>query len=134
MTVSPDALATNVAASFTYTIQNDRGVEDTGTVTVTTSPVDGTGADDQMITFTDADGDAIDGADGPNDVILGYGGDDQIFSGDGDDDIYGGSGDDFIRAEDGDDFIDGGDGNDVVDGGTGNDTTIGGDGDDVYYI
>ncbi len=134
VTVSPDALATNVAASFTYTIQNDRGVEDTGTVTVTTSPVDGTGADDQMITFTDADGDAIDGADGPNDVILGYGGDDKIFSGDGDDDIYGGSGDDFIRAEDGDDFIDGGDGNDVVDGGTGNDTMIGGEGDDVYYI
>ncbi len=134
ITISPDSRTSNVSASFTYSIVNDRGVEDTATVSVFTSPVDGTAEDDQMITYADSDGDEIDGADGDNDVILGYGGNDKIFAYAGDDDIYGGLGDDFIRGGAGDDLVDGGDGNDVVDGGIGNDTMIGGDGDDVYYI
>ena len=50
--------------------------------------VDGTAGDDSMpVGFTDTDGDIIDGADGDNDIILGYGGNDTIDGGNGNDSI-----------------------------------------------
>jgi Ca2+-binding RTX toxin-like protein len=71
--------------------------------------VDGTSGNDVMpIGFVDAQGDTIDGADGINDVIAGYGGDDSIDGGQGKDLIYGGSGSDEINGNDGDDTLYGG--------------------------
>lgn len=73
------------------------------------STVDGTSGNDVMpVGFVDAQGDTIDGADGINDVILGYGGDDSIDGGQGVDLIYGGSGSDDIKGNDGNDTLYGG--------------------------
>lgn len=132
--VTPGSGATNVLSTLEYTIVNSSGILDTGVLSVVTSPVQGTAENDQMTSYTDADGDQIDGADGIADVILGYGGDDKIFSGGGDDDIWGGTGNDFIRAQDGADLIYGEAGNDVIDGGLGADTMFGGAGNDIYYV
>ncbi|MEM7178020.1 MAG: calcium-binding protein [Pseudomonadota bacterium] len=128
---SPESLTSEI----TYTIENENGVADTATIRIVTSPVDGTGDDDCIMRdYVDADGNAVDGPDGDDDLILGYAGNDKIFAYDGDDDIYGGVGNDFIRGYAGNDLIDGGDGNDVLDGGTGIDTMSGGAGDDIYYV
>ncbi len=66
-------------------------------------------------TYTDPDGDVVDGGDGTGpsgneDVIAGRGGDDTIEAGDEDDVVYGGGGADTIDGGDGDDIIYGGDG------------------------
>ncbi|MBE1281849.1 MAG: hypothetical protein GJ676_00920 [Rhodobacteraceae bacterium] len=132
--VTPGSLPRDVNASLSYTIENESGVTDTATLTIETSPVQGTAGNDHMVGFTDADGTNIDGADGPNDVILGYAGNDKIFAGAGDDDVYGGSGADFIRAQAGADVIHGEAGNDVLDGGTGGDMMYGGTGNDIYFV
>lgn len=134
ISVSPGSTPRDVVAELTYSIRNESGVTDKATVTFATSPVQGTAQNDHMVGFTDADGTQIDGEDGLNDVILGYGGRDKIFAGLGDDDIYGGAGNDFIRAQGGDDVIYGEADNDVLDGGTGNDTMFGGTGNDTYFV
>lgn len=77
-----------------------------------TGEVMGAGYDDSG-QATDGGGDIIDGADGPNDIIHGNGGDDTINAGIGTDTVDGGSGNDII---------DGGFGVDNLDGGTGVDT------------
>ncbi|WP_424942946.1 Hint domain-containing protein [Aliiroseovarius crassostreae] len=65
-------------------------------------------------TFTDEDGEQVDGGDGAagdnNDVIDAGGGDDQVAAGFGSDTIYGGSGSDTVEGGGGDDVIQG-DGN-----------------------
>ncbi|MGD9340296.1 MAG: calcium-binding protein [Chromatiales bacterium] len=132
--VTPGSLPRNVTAELTYTIRNEGGVTDTATLTVDTSPVQGGADNDHMVGFTDDDGTSIDGVDGLDDVILGYGGNDKIYAGDGDDDIYGGAGSDFIRGQAGNDLIYGEAGNDVLDGGTGMDTMHGGAGNDIYFV
>ena len=105
-----------------------------GNLTIHASPVDGTaGNDSMMIGFKDAQGNIIDGKDGVNDLVLGYAGNDKIFSGLGNDIVYGGDGNDFMRAGAGNDTIYGGEGNDVLDGGVGADSMTGGNGDDIYY-
>jgi Ca2+-binding RTX toxin-like protein len=134
VSVSPGSEPRDVEASITYSIQNQSGVTDTGTLTISTSPVQGTAGNDHMVGFTDSDGTQIDGTDGLNDVILGYGGNDKIYAGHGNDDVYGGSGNDFIRAQNGDDLIHGEDGNDILDGGSGVDTMFGGKGKDTYFV
>ncbi len=135
LTVVSTAATSGTANTLSYTIVNQYGTSDTAFVTLLTSPVDGTAGNDQMMNgYRDADGQTVNGADGLDDVIMGYGGNDKIFAGAGNDDIYGGDGNDFVRAEAGDDLIDGGDGNDVLDGGVGTDTMIGGAGDDIFYI
>jgi Ca2+-binding RTX toxin-like protein len=134
ISVSPGSTPRDVVAELTYSIRNESDITDTATVTFATSPVQGTAENDHMVGFTDADGTHIDGPDGLNDVILGYGDRDKIFAGLGDDDIYGGGGNDFIRAEAGDDVIYGEADNDVLDGGTGNDTMFGGTGNDTYFV
>ena len=74
------------------------------------APVDGTGCPDDMpIGYVDAQGDTIDGADGLDDLIYGYGGNDTIDAGLGQDFVYGGTGDDDINGNDGDDVLYGGD-------------------------
>jgi Ca2+-binding RTX toxin-like protein len=132
--VTPGHLPYDVSADLTYTIQNENGVTDTATLIVVTSPVQGGAEDDHMVAFTDIGGEMIDGTDGLDDVILGFGSRDKIFSGLGNDDVWGGAGDDFMRGGAGNDLIHGEDGNDVLDGETGIDTMIGGAGNDVYYV
>ncbi|MEP1355968.1 MAG: calcium-binding protein [Tateyamaria sp.] len=132
--VTPGQLPRDVSAELTYSISNSSGVTDTAVLKIDTSPVQGGIDADHMVGFTDADGTQIDGSDGLNDVILGYGGRDKIFSGLGDDDIYGGAGNDFIRAQDGDDVIYGEADNDVLDGGAGADQMFGGTGNDIYFV
>jgi Ca2+-binding RTX toxin-like protein len=135
LTVVSTAATSGTSNTLSYTIMNQYGTSDTAFVTLLTSPVDGTDGDDHMMdNYRDKDGQTVNGADGLDDVIMGYGGNDKIFAGEGNDDIYGGDGNDFVRAEAGDDLIDGGDGNDVLDGGEGVDTMIGGAGDDIFYI
>ncbi len=76
--------------------------------------VDGTDGDDVMeVGHSDAEGDQIDGLDGNNEIIQGYGGNDLIHGGIGHDSIYGGTGADTL---------DGGAGGDILDGGAGRDT------------
>ena len=121
---------------------------------LTTVTVDGTeGADTMHEEFIDVHGDTIDGDDGNADVILGYGGADDIIAGQGNDLaaggvagnewslvggkwVYdasaiatGGSGGPKLDASD--DTIHGGDGDDVVLGGGGNDQLYGDAGNDV---
>ncbi|MEX0287115.1 MAG: calcium-binding protein [Paracoccaceae bacterium] len=132
--VTPGALPRDVTETLTYRIENGSGVADTATLTITTSPVQGTGTRDHLVGYIDADGTRIDGTDGLNDVILGFAGNDKIFAGAGHDDVYGGAGRDFIRAQAGDDLIYGGADADVLDGGTGADTMFGGTGNDIYFV
>ncbi|NBZ89190.1 choice-of-anchor L domain-containing protein [Stagnihabitans tardus] len=129
------AATAGTPVTFTYQIADDTGTADTGFVTLTPSPVDGSAGNDQMhLGFTDAQGNMIDGSDGLSEVIMAYGGDDKITAGLGDDEIHGGTGNDFIRAGEGQDLILGAEGNDVLDGQSGADTMQGGAGDDVYYL
>ena len=103
--------------TLSYTIAADDGTTDTGFVTITTSPVQGTGGHDKIfVGDRDGDGNVVDGWDGLNDVIHGYGGNDHIRAGGGDDLLFGGNGHDF------------------VDGGWGADEMYGGAGNDVYFI
>ncbi|OOV79688.1 calcium-binding protein, partial [Acinetobacter sp. ANC 5600] len=59
-----------------------------------------------------------------NDVLIGYGTDDEIS---------GFEGNDKLEGREGNDYLDGGSGNDDLDGGSGNDTLIGGEGNDILY-
>ncbi|WP_434620068.1 Hint domain-containing protein [Tabrizicola sp. M-4] len=103
--------------------------------------VDGTASGDVMAPgYADADGDQVDGGDGPNDSIRGNGGDDSIAAGAGQDSVDGGAGDDTVAGGAGNDALIGGEGadvllgeadNDFLFGGTGNDLLRGGAGDDV---
>nr|WP_241741231.1 Hint domain-containing protein [Gemmobacter straminiformis] len=124
--------------------------------------VDGTaGADVFGPGDTDADGDAVDGADGNNDTLLTGDGADSVNAGLGDDLAEGGAGSDILAGGDGNDSLDGGteedtlsgglgadrldggagndslsggDANDRLDGGAGNDTLDGGAGDDLFVL
>lgn len=81
--------------------------------------VHGTDGDDIIETnYMDSQGDAVDGADGDDDVIVAGGGNDTIYAGEGDDTIYGGTGDDWVitGADYGDDSIYGGEEHETVDG------------------
>ncbi len=89
--------------------------------------INGTNGDDVIVTF------------GGRDNVAGKAGDDIICLGDGDDRANGGQGDDIILGEGGDDNLSGSTGNDSIDGGddrdtikgeSGDDTLIGGDGGD----
>ena len=103
--------------------------------------VDGTAGNDVMgAGFVDIHGDQIDGTDGDDDTIYGYGGNDTITAGAGndlvdagvgDDLTYGGAGNDTVFGQTGNDVLVDGLGNDVLDGGAGDDTLDGGAGDDV---
>ena len=107
-------------ATITYTVDDGNGGTDQGTLVVTVEDaprdgiVDGTDGDDIIdgSYFGDPDGDQIDAGDelvageGPDDdIVFGYGGNDDITSGAGDDEIYGGEGNDTVCAGDGDDII-----------------------------
>ncbi|MBU9699204.1 Hint domain-containing protein, partial [Rhodobacteraceae bacterium HSP-20] len=94
--------------------------------------VDGTAAGDAMGPgYTDAQGDQIDDAASPNDVIDAGGGNDTVDAGQGDDTVTGGAGDDGITGNAGDDSVEGGSGNDTLSGDTGNDFLTGNIGNDV---
>ena len=163
VTVNPDGTYTytpdpgyNGTDSFTYTIEDPDGGTDTATVTlavgkVASDPIwEGNSTDDVIeVGDIDHDGTFVDGPDGDEDTIVGYGGNDDITGGEGDDVIFGDDvtepisapdapgdgkigipGDDTIDAGAGNDRVLGGDGDDVIDGGIGDDTLFGEDGDD----
>ncbi|MBM1311350.1 Hint domain-containing protein [Sulfitobacter mediterraneus] len=78
--------------------------------------VDGTNQDDVMESeYTDRQGDQIDGTDGTNEAIYGYGGNDYIDGAKGTDSLYGGDGSDTLIGGAGADKLDGGIGSDVAD-------------------
>jgi Ca2+-binding RTX toxin-like protein len=102
--------------------------------------VDGTAGTDLIFPhFVDVDGDTVDGADGLDDIIYGYAGNDNIQGGAGNDVIYGDS--DASReipaagkagkAGKYDDLVDG---NDTLNGGAGSDIIYGGGGDDLILV
>ena len=148
-----DTLVVNDVASFTY----GGGNNESGTVTfndgstltfqnIETLVVDGVshgtgdgvvqgtaGGDTMLPGYTDADGDAIDGSDGPDDVIEAGDGDDSVQAGDGDDTVRGGSGNDTLHGGAGSNLLEGGDDRDVIHA-TGNDTVDGGEGGDDFDI
>jgi Ca2+-binding RTX toxin-like protein len=96
-------------------------------------PVDGTSGSDSMgAGYTDLNGDQIDGTDGLNDTIFGYGGNDTISAGAGDDTVYGGTGDDSVGGGAGNDLVHGEDGNDTLTGGTGDNQLYGEAGNDLF--
>lgn len=92
ITVTPPTTGNSLSSAITFTVAAEGGTTDTGTVTFNSSPIDGTGGDDRGmgISFVGADGNAIQGDDGLNDLVYGYAGNDKIFTGSGDDTIYGG--------------------------------------------
>ncbi|MEP5151556.1 calcium-binding protein, partial [Planktotalea sp.] len=117
-----------------------------GTAVVTSAPsytapnyVNGTGLADVIDTsYTDSDGDQVDGGDGTGVA----GNEDTISAGDGNDTVDAGAEDDIVYGGGGGDSIDGGTGADTLYGDTddispggvdGSDTISGGAGDDVIY-
>jgi Ca2+-binding RTX toxin-like protein len=95
----------------------------------TLRPADGivqgtSGADVFDVGDADVQGDLVDGADGLNDTIYTFQGEDDVKSGAGNDQIFLGSGDDKADGEDG---------NDIIYGQSGEDDLKGGLGDDVIY-
>ncbi len=134
--------------SIQYTIDDNNGGTDTGTVTVhaqNPTPVNGSRFDNEItgtngvdIIYGRAGDDVIAGNDGDdelngdegNDIVRGGSGDDFIKGGSGDDRLLGQAGDDNIRGDSGDDTIIGNGGNDVLRGGSGDDFIKGGGGDD----
>ncbi len=94
--------------------------------------VDGTsGADSMSAGFVDVHGDIIDGSDGDQDTVFGYGGEDSIAAGNGNDLVFGGTGNDQIWGEAGNDSLHGDEGNDTVSGGFGDDSLSGENGADL---
>ena len=81
--------------------------------------------------YVDADGDEVDGADGLDDTILAFDGNDTVDAGLGNDSVEGGEGIDVLRGEEGDDTVLGGIGNDQLAGDDGNDQLFGGEGNDL---
>jgi len=81
--------------------------------------------------YVDADGDEVDGADGLDDTILAFDGNDTVDAGLGNDSVEGGEGIDVLRGEEGDDTVLGGIGNDQLAGNDGNDQLFGGEGNDL---
>ncbi|ESW61545.1 MAG: hypothetical protein Q27BPR15_05950 [Rhodobacter sp. CACIA14H1] len=109
--------------------------------TTTTSPpppppvgdgtVNGTaGSDHMQIGYTDAQGDQIDGTDGPNDRIEAGAGDDTVNYGAGNDTVFGGDGNDILDDQGGTGFANG---NNLIYGGAGNDTVFDSAGNDTVF-
>lgn len=65
-----------------------------------------------------------DGADGPHDLLMGYGGNDRLRGKKGDDDLYGGEGRDRLFGGKGNDHLNGEEGNDKLWGGRGYDIFV----------
>jgi Ca2+-binding RTX toxin-like protein len=80
-----------------------------------------------------AGNDTLDGGPGA-DLLLGEGGNDEIFGGGGDDTIRGGAGADDLGGEGGNDSLEGGEGDDHMHGGDGYDVLDGGAGDDSFVV
>jgi Ca2+-binding RTX toxin-like protein len=97
--------------------------------------VDGTNGNDNIfVNFTDYQGDKVDGSDGVNDTIYGYGGNDSIRGGAGNDVIYGDSDRSRGAGKAGKAGKYADDGRDTIDGGAGSDRIFGGGGNDVIRV
>ena len=120
---------------LSYVVVTNSGVTFSKTLPITTSPVDGTDGDDNLVQKGQSDpkGNTIDGGDGAAEVIMGYGGQDSIRSGLGDDAVYAGDDDDTVNGEQGDDQIYGNHGRDILIGSSGDDQVCGNEGNDEIY-
>ena len=87
--------------------------------------LNGTSEDDRLLTGFGEFGPAT-----TNTLLLGFDGNDRLYSGSGNDGLVGGKGDDSIGGGVGRDRLNGGDGDDSVDGGPGDDFIHGGNGSD----
>lgn len=116
-----DALAPGqtVVDSFTYTVTDQHGLTDTGTVSVTVTGID--------------DGTSLDGGNG-KDELSGTAGEDILSGGNGTDTLYGLAGHDALFGGNGGDHLLGGIGNDLLVGGHGSDLLEGGAGADVFRV
>lgn len=129
-------LTADALDQVSYRLLAENGIEDTAMLQVVTSPVDGTSGNDNYTSSGAGDdqGNLVGGADGEAEVVMGYGGNDKLFTGAGDDALYGGDGNDNLRGHEGQDLLYGGDGNDLLSGGEGDDTVHGGEGNDAYWV
>jgi VCBS repeat-containing protein len=127
---------TSATDSFTYTLSDGLGGEDTGSVTVTLNGLDNndvlSGSIISEVLDGGADNDALFGR-GGDDTLLGGDGNDTLAGGDDNDSLYGGADNDRLFGEDGLDRLFGETGNDTLFGGNGNDTLAGGSGNDSLY-
>ncbi|MHC8510381.1 MAG: hypothetical protein ACYYKD_13530 [Rhodospirillales bacterium] len=82
-------------------------------------------------TGDDRGGDALNGADGVDDIIFGLAGNDELNGRGGNDTLNGDAGDDTLNGDDGVDTLNGGAGVDTLNGDAGDDTLNGGDGVDT---
>ena len=102
--------------SFTYTVFDGNGGQDTAVVTITIEDapniVTGTSGNDNPLSGTVAQ-DIIYGLDGA-DYLYGYAGDDHLDGGADADRLYGGDGDDVLHGSAGNDLIYGDAGNDIL--------------------
>ncbi|MBF0621417.1 MAG: tandem-95 repeat protein, partial [Magnetococcales bacterium] len=97
--------------SFSYTVTDQGGLSDSGTIGIT---VHDSGAQGGLTQLGTEGNDAMLGSSGA-DALMGYGGDDLLKGSIGDDTLMGG---------DGDDYLDGGLGNDILNGGPGDDILV----------
>lgn len=113
------------------------GFQDPAEFTPPNYIVEGTAGDDTIDTnYTgDPEGDRVDNSDAldgsDDDLILGFGGNDDINAGAGDDTVSGGSGADTIESGAGADVVSGGAGDDIITNASGEDLIDGGTGDDT---
>ena len=112
--------------TITITATDNDGNSDTATVTIIDYAIRATDEDDRGEAY-------IVGANGADNTIYGYDGDDILGGGDSDDTIYGGAGDDALLGGRGDDTLYAGAGNDRLEGWLGDDVLYGGAGDDEFW-
>lgn len=117
-TGSGNDLAAGDAAGAEWHFDGSRWVYDAGKVNAATGGTPRAGFDDVISTGAG------------NDVLLGNGGNDQLFAGAGNDTVnagtgndraFGGEGNDLVNLDDGNDYAEGGIGADIINGGNGND-------------
>jgi VCBS repeat-containing protein len=124
--------------SFTYTITDEGGNEDTATVTINLqTPTNGRtplypgGTDAADNISGTSGGDIISGC-GNTDTIYGNAGSDEIYGDAGNDTLYGGTENDLLFGGDGSDVIYGNEDHDYINGGLGADILNGGTGNDFF--
>ena len=112
--------------SFGYTVNDNRGGNDSSSIDVGITFTAGSGnadATENQLIFGNDGSDHLTGGSG-NDILSGGAGDDHLYGGAGDDHLYGGAGDDYLFGGAGNDFLDGGEGNNHLYGGDGNDVLV----------
>lgn len=130
--------------TVTYTLSDNNGGTDTGSVSITISGISGRDVvgtnKGELIDASYAgglgttEGDDTVRAGNGDDRVLGLGDADALWGGNGNDALFGGRGRDSLYRENGNDTLDGGAQDDLLDGGRGDDRLTGGAGADVFLF